>query len=140
MKLDARIPVARAMGFKVEFVPPATVRVRVPFAPNVNDKQTVFAGSMYSALVLAPWYLLDHLLRRDFPGVQIAVYQAEIRYLAPVTADFVATATLDEYADLPDRLRSQKTLKVSLTSQAVSSASDLLASFRGKYFISRTTR
>lgn len=137
MKLPNQIPISDAMGFAVEFRAPATVTIRVPLEPNRNDKNTAFAGSIYSALVLAPWHLLDHLVRIDFPQAKIAVYQANVKYHKPVTTDFTVTATLADPALVVEALRNKETHKIRLSSQALSGANEPLASFQGKYFISR---
>jgi thioesterase domain-containing protein len=126
---------AEQMGFKVTFVAPATVNIRVPFGPNVNDKNTVFAGSIYSALVLAPWSLLDHLVREVYPTAKIAVYEARVKYHRPITADFVVTAGLDKHEDLMKYLRRNDSYKVAVTAFALSLTHESLASFQGKYFI-----
>ena len=135
--LANRIPITDAMGFVVEFRAPATVCIRVPLRANRNDKQTAFAGSIYSALVLAPWYLLDHLLTGVYPQAKIAVYTATVRYHQPITTDFIVRASLTGPARLLTTLKRKETHKLSLAAVALSPTQERLASFQGKYFIVR---
>ena len=136
-KLANQIPITDAMGFVVEFVPPATVRIHVPLHVNRNDKQTAFAGTIYSALALAPWYLLDHLVTGVHPRAKIVVYEAAVKYYTPITTDFVVSASLPGSAKLLAALEHKPTHKLSLTAVALSPTRERLASFHGKYFIAR---
>jgi thioesterase domain-containing protein len=136
-KLANQIPITDAMGFAVEFRAPATVCIRVPLRANRNDKQTAFAGSIYSALVLAPWYLLDHLVTGVYPQAKIMVYAAMVRYHQPVTTDFIVHAALARPLQLLAALKHKETHTLRLAAIALSPTQERLASFQGKYFIAR---
>ena len=136
-RLANRIPITDAMQFVVEFVPPATVRIQVPLDANRNDKQTAFAGSIYSALVLAPWHLLDHLVTRVHPRAKIVVYEAVVNYYKPITTNFVTRVSLPDPAELLAALAHKPTHKLSLTAAAWSPRRERLAPLQGKYFIAR---
>jgi thioesterase domain-containing protein len=99
------IPVTRAMRVRV---PPCAEQpgeeeekdarplcVAAPLHENRNIHGTAFAGSLHAAAVLAGWGWLELHARRGggrLGEANVVVRATHMRYLAPVTADFVATA------------------------------------------------
>jgi thioesterase domain-containing protein len=99
------IPVTRAMRVRV---PPCEAQpgeeeeedarplcVAAPLHDNRNIHGTAFAGSLHAAAVLAGWGWLELHARRGggrLGEANVVVRATHMRYLAPVTADFVATA------------------------------------------------
>ena len=131
MKLERQIPVTKAMGLRVAFVPPGTVRIRAPLEANRNDKETAFAGSIYSALVLAPWCLLTVLLKERGIKADVMVYRSEVRYLKPITEDFVAECVTPHVC----RKLVKLPVRISLTSVIRNKDGIVAAKFRGAFFI-----
>lgn len=87
--LYTHIPVAMAMGIKVEEASPQRVILTAPLDVNINHKQTVFGGSLHAVATLACWSLLYinlRLVRKD--DVQIVIASSNVDYLAPIDADF----------------------------------------------------
>ncbi len=126
MNLTRQIPLTKAMRFRIEYLPPHTVRVHVPLAPNRNDKGTAFAGTIYSALVLAPWCLVTALLKEQGTKADVMVYRSEVKFLKPIRADFVAECSV------PDLFRklAKRPKRVTLTSKIGDTAV-----FRGSFYI-----
>ena len=87
-KIHRGIPLSRAMEFEISELTPNSIRVQAPLAPNVNVHGTGFAGSIYSIAVLSGWALCTHIM--DVRGMKgdLVVAGAEIKYRAPVAADF----------------------------------------------------
>lgn len=83
------IPIAEAMGIRVEHVSDERVTLSAPLSNNVNHKNTAFGGSLHSVATLACWSLL-HLKLKQVCGenVPIVIASSEISYLKPVTEDF----------------------------------------------------
>ena len=102
--LDGMPPVA-AMAVRVAGYDGLQLRLQAPLAANVNDKACAFGGSLASLMTLAGWGWL--MLRCAEAGIGADVYVADshLRYLAPVRADFEATAVLGEGEDWPSVLR-----------------------------------
>lgn len=48
-----------ALGLELDLTPDKLI-IRAPLSANVNDKGTVFAGSIYSAAVLAGWQAVNY--------------------------------------------------------------------------------
>ena len=64
--------------------------VTAPLAPNVNLHQTMFAGSIYTLMTLTGWGMV--WLQQQLAKVEgdIVLADANVRYIAPITADPVA--------------------------------------------------
>ena len=90
--LLADIPLTRAMQLSLRDYRDDELVLAAPLAPNVNDKGCAFGGSLGSLLTLAGWGLIVlHLGERD---CDVYVQDSQMRYLAPVWADFTAHARL----------------------------------------------
>lgn len=110
-ELDAcyrAMPPVAAMGIQGAAWDGQRLRLRAPLAANINDKGTVFGGSMASIATLAAWGLLT--LRLGAEGIKAEVYVADsqLRYLKPLVADLGAEAWLDEGTDWDAFLRSYR--------------------------------
>ena len=126
MNLTRKIPLTKAMRFRIEYLPPHTVRIRAPLAPNRNHKGIAFAGAIHSALVLAPWCLLTRLLEEQGIEADVMVYRSEVKFLKPIRANFVAECCAP---DLFRKLASRRK-RITLTS-IIGDA----AVFRGAFYI-----
>jgi thioesterase domain-containing protein len=95
------IPLARFIQLQIGAWDGATLDMRAPLAPNINDKGCAFGGSLASVMTLACWALIK--LAADERGVSCDIYvqDSSLRYLAPVGQDFAARARLadDQPAD-----------------------------------------
>jgi thioesterase domain-containing protein len=90
------IPLARFIQLQISAWDGATLEMRAPLAPNINDKGCAFGGSLASVMTLACWALIK--LAADERGVRCDIYvqDSSLRYLAPVWQDFGALAHLVE--------------------------------------------
>lgn len=89
------IPISSAMGIRVDFASPSKVILEAPFDKNINHKKTVFGGSLHAVATLACWSLL-HINLANFQGTQIVIASSEVKYLAPVNADFKAQSGMSD--------------------------------------------
>lgn len=95
--LYKHIPLSEAMGIQVEHASLDKVVLFAPIANNINHKSTVFGGSLHSVATLACWSLLYLQVKSaTHEPVQIVITKSEIRYLAPVDADFTAECLAPE--------------------------------------------
>ena len=140
--LAQRIAITQALGIKAERYDGNRLTLSAPAAANLNDKNTVFAGSLYSTAVLCGWSLLFLKLREAGLNADIAVYQADINYLKPATGDFRAVCAAPEPAVLADFLEAlDANGKARLTLAAeVHDPRRQVASFTGKYAVLVNTR
>ncbi|UVL19116.1 YiiD C-terminal domain-containing protein [Pseudomonas sp. B21-023] len=89
--LHGDIPLTREMGMEVIDWQAHTLRLKLPLAPNVNHKSTMFGGSLYCGAVLVGWGWL-HLRLREL-GIDdghIVIQEGKISYPLPVTGAAVA--------------------------------------------------
>ena len=109
------IPIMDAMGLQVLSADERQVTVRIPIAPNKNDKGTLFAGSSYSGLVLAGWTLAMNRARASgFRNPWTAVFDAHVHYAKPIVEDVVAVATFLEEPNLVPGARNWAKIAVSV--------------------------
>jgi thioesterase domain-containing protein len=105
------IPLARHIGVRVLQFDGSSVVLGAPLAPNSNHKGTAFGGSLFSLAVLAGWGLLGAKLRERGVDGELVIQESRVSYLAPVTGDLVARATLpggpelDRFMRAVDRYR-----------------------------------
>ncbi|MDH3218472.1 MAG: thioesterase domain-containing protein [Gammaproteobacteria bacterium] len=95
-KIRQTIPLSDAMEFRIDALGLDSIRVSAPLSPNSNIHGTGFAGSIYSAAILAGWALCTHILGEHQVEAELVVAQADIRYRAPVTGDLQCRASTDE--------------------------------------------
>ena len=68
------------------------VALAMPLDGNTNDKGTMFAGSLYSLMVLAGWKLAINVSEKNDCFGNVVIQEAKITYLRPVPDDCVARA------------------------------------------------
>lgn len=85
------IPLTREMDMGVIDWAQQRLRLRLPLAPNVNHKSTMFGGSLYCGAVLAGWGWLHLRLREaGIDDGHIVIQEGQISYPLPVTGVAVA--------------------------------------------------
>ena len=98
--INEHIPIAKALGFKIDTLSDNKVIAWAPFAENVNHKMTVFGGSLHAVATLTCWCLMYQMLFDRLVEVEIVIAHSEVDYLQPVTADFrceAVKATLGDW-------------------------------------------
>ncbi|MEO5810604.1 MAG: YiiD C-terminal domain-containing protein [Rhodanobacter sp.] len=88
------IPLARAMDVQLAEYSGNMVSLRVPLAPNVNDKGCAFGGSLVSLMTLTGWALVELALRERGEACDVYVGESTVHYLAPLWQDFRSEARL----------------------------------------------
>lgn len=95
-RVRRQIPLLDAMEVEfIEFSGDSLV-LHMPLAPNVNDKQTGFGGSIAALATACGWAMMSLVLEEAALDALVVVVKSEIRYLAPVTGDCHARCTLPE--------------------------------------------
>ena len=98
---------------------PDSVLVALPFEGNGNDKETLFAGASYSAMVLAGCTLaMERAKASGFSNPWAAIVDAHVHYAKPIRIDSTATAFFAEVPNLVPRARNWAKVKV-LVGEAV---------------------
>lgn len=99
-RLRLEIPLTAAMQLEAAAFDGRTLVLRVPLAPNVNDKDTAFAGSITALGSITGWSLLTLWSQAEVGPCQAAIYDAHFRFRKPLRGDFTATVALPDEAAL----------------------------------------
>jgi thioesterase domain-containing protein len=135
--MQAEIPLTRAIGIQLIAYDRECLTLGAPLAQNVNDKGTVFSGSLNAVATLAGWGLLWLLLDEYKLSGTIAIQDSTIHYMRPVRQDFSARCHRPASIEL-DQFRStmQKRGRARLTDEAgVWEQNIALVMFSGRYVV-----
>jgi thioesterase domain-containing protein len=135
-----QIPLTREMGVRVAAYCGASLTLRAPLGPNVNDKGTAFGGSLYALLVLAGWGLLYLKLKEEGIRGDVMIHESNVTYSQPVTGDWEALCSLPEddgYARFLEALRARGRGKIRLEVRILR-GDRVAVSFTGSYAAIRT--
>lgn len=89
--MHTHLPMAQQLGLRVDAFDGHELHLAMPLTPNINDKSTMFGGSLYCVSVMACWGMI--YLRARMAGVEmpnIVVADASIKYKLPVPGDCVS--------------------------------------------------
>ena len=132
------IPLSQALGLRV-VSGDGGLTLHAPLAPNINHKDTAFAGSLNAVLTLAGWGLLWLLLERAELRAKVVIQDSQVDYLRPVTADFTAVCAepADEVVErFLTTLRRHGRARLALDA-TISERGDVAVRFCGRYVVQR---
>lgn len=87
---EDNLPITDFMGLILDEYKGNSLSLQAPLAPNVNDKRTVFGGSLYNACSMACWgFAYLKALEAGIDGEQV-IADGSVKYFRPVTKDFTA--------------------------------------------------
>jgi thioesterase domain-containing protein len=135
--MRSQIPLTRAIGIRAVAYDRTGLSLSAPLARNINDKGTVFSGSLNAALTLAGWGLIWLLLREQLLSGAIVIQDSAIRYLQPVRRDFVARGQMPEPIEieqLQSTLRRHSRARISVQAQ-IWEEDVLRVTFSGRYVV-----
>ncbi|MEJ1966311.1 MAG: YiiD C-terminal domain-containing protein [Gammaproteobacteria bacterium] len=92
--LHRHIPLTVAMGVRVKVATPGRVELAAPFAPNINQHETVFGGSASAIATLSAWTLVHIGLRHAKVDAATVIQRNAMSYDEPIQGDFTAICTL----------------------------------------------
>ena len=133
--LHRAIPITAAMGLQVTRLDAQNIELRAPLGINHNDKNTGFAGSLFTVAVLAGWSQVMLLLRDADLSGQVVISDSQARYLKPTTADFYARASQPSAAAVHtfhEQLGKRGRARLPLTIEVTAGGEPVLL-FEGKY-------
>ena len=135
--IRSEIPLAGAIGICAIAYDSEGLRLGAPLAPNINDKGTVFSGSLNALITLAGWGLIWLLLREQLLHGAIVIQDNAIKYLQPVRRDFVAHARMPASSETEQFLLTlRRRGRARLSVQAEIWEDDtLLVAFSGRYVV-----
>ncbi len=130
------IPITHKMNFNVSEYNGKSLTLTAPLAENKNDKNTGFAGSIYSLAVLTGWSFLFLKTQEENLWVEIVIGKADVEYLRPVKTDFKAICTLNKSEDLVNlfyKIKKGKKGKINLEINVFDDENHCF-SFTGNYY------
>jgi len=88
--LENGIPITQSMGIEVQSWTQDSLTLSAPLSENRNDKNTAFAGSIYSVAVLTGWSFLQMLIKDADIAGQVVIQESRVKFFRPVTGNIVA--------------------------------------------------
>lgn len=138
-KLHSQIPLTKFMQIDIEKVENNYLITTAPIEPNINDKQTGFAGSLSTLVTISAWsacYLsvVDLGFNKD---CMIAVIKSDTAYRAPVTKELYCKTILpskEQLQTLKRKLKDKKSASIRIKSQLLQD-DKVCVDFEGVYVI-----
>ncbi|MFT5008495.1 MAG: thioesterase domain-containing protein [Granulosicoccus sp.] len=130
MNLGAIEPLAH-LGIELVHCNAAEAVFSLPLDGNRNDKATVFAGSQYSVLVLAGWYLTSAWAAEQQLGDKVAIKDSQVQYPKAALTDLRIVARFIS----PPECRPSGHWRALLSVEARDAQGELVSQFTGDYRI-----
>ncbi len=105
------------------------VVIRIPLESNRNDKQTMFAGSTFSAMVLSGWQLVTNWSKDNGVPGPVVIKKTKMEFEKPAHSELLCSAVISEKPI--KSINGNWKIKVSV--EAVDADGNVCASFRGSY-------
>jgi thioesterase domain-containing protein len=138
--LEREIPMCGQMGIRVHSGGPQGLVMRLPLEPNLNHRQTAFAGSLNAVCTIAGWGTVFLLLKDIDRKGNVVIRRSTIRYHQPVnTAEIlarcqpVAAASRQYFLEMLD---DKKQAKLDLEVE-IQGTDGPLVSFTGSYVVTQ---
>jgi thioesterase domain-containing protein len=84
------LPITSSMGIAVEQYDGHSLILAAPLQPNINHKNTAFAGSLNALTTLTGWGLIWIVLKEAGEAGKIIIQESAIHYKRPIAGDFKA--------------------------------------------------
>jgi thioesterase domain-containing protein len=94
-----RIEALAALGITLESLTEGQAVVSIPWQGNRNDKGSFFAGSLYSAMVVAGWCLAMKACSTGEGHWEAVIKDCQVSFLRPALSDCRAVARLERAAE-----------------------------------------
>ena len=132
--LFEKIPPAQALQISAIRYADGCLELAAPLRPNLNDKGTVFAGSIASMLTLAGWGAVTLRLREAGIHADVMVVESAIRYRKPARTDIRSTARVGQIDRLMSDLATMKRGRIDVES-TLSSDGKLCAAMTASFAV-----
>ncbi|HEX4204025.1 MAG TPA: thioesterase domain-containing protein [Ktedonobacteraceae bacterium] len=132
------IPITRHLGIHAESYEEGQLVLSAPLEPNINHKQTAFAGSLNALVTLAGWGQLWLILKERTLQGKIVIQDSSSNYIRPVDRNLVARCNRPEpeHIDfLQESLRKRGKARIELIAE-IYNGEQLAVTFKGRYVIS----
>lgn len=131
------MPPVRALDLSVDGFDAEGLKLRAPLAANLNDKGCAFGGSLAGLMTLASWGSASLTLDvAGFPEAEVYVQDSQIKYLAPLYDDLVASARIADgqsWEGFVRAYRERGKARASLIAEIRCKDGRLASSFEGRF-------
>lgn len=134
--LLSTIPNIRHMGVRLCSHDAHRLTLRMDLAPNLNDKDCAFGGSLASLLTFSGWGLVAMHLRQRCMSHEVYIQDSTIEYLVPIYEEIRCSATLagdNKWARFHSALSKYGRGRICVTSTIHLGKGQLAAIMRGRY-------
>ena len=94
--INSNIPMSRLMGMNFIELTHQSVRVAMPYAPNINHQGSVFGGSIDSLFFITCWAYVQLLVEHIDPHPRILGRRGSSVFHAPIKSDFEAQVIIPD--------------------------------------------
>jgi len=137
-KLHNEIPLTKFMQLTIKEYTDKELITTAPLDININDKGTVFGGSLSTITIISSWSLCWLISQElGFDSQNIVVIRNENSYLSPVTKNIVCYTdkpTIQEIEILKKKLESKGSASIKIKSQIIED-DKVCVEFDGVYVI-----
>ena len=135
--IENNIPMSKKMGMKIIELSEESVRIGMPFAPNINHQGSVFGGSIGSLFFVTCWAYVQLLIADYFPHPKIVGRQGASVFYAPITSDFQSNLIIPEKNEVNRFLiEFNQKGKAKLTTRAIINyEGKIAADFKGEFVV-----
>jgi thioesterase domain-containing protein len=135
--IEKNIPMSTKMGMQIIELSRKSVRIAMPFAPNINHQGSVFGGSIDSVFFVTCWAYVQLLIADCNPHPKIVGRSGNSVFHAPIKSDFETKLII------PDKKEANRFLmefnhkgKAKLTTCAVINyEGKIAADFKGEFVV-----
>lgn len=128
------IPISEKMGVKVSQYTGYQFQCTALLNPNVNQHNSMFAGSIFTLASLTGWGMAWLLMKERGLTGDIILADSQIRYRHPVVCNPVALTSLDDISGDLDRLASGRKARI-MVCVTIMSNGVAAAEFTGTYLL-----
>lgn len=104
------IPISKSIGWNIQALSSSHIITNNLLAPNINIHNTAFAGSQYACCMATGWTLMKCWADLNEYPAELVAAEGNIRYLKPVTTDFICQASFNEQHQDYKKLLERKSL------------------------------
>ena len=129
------MPLTQAMAVAAESYDGQSLALAAPLAPNLNNSETAFGGSIATLAITTGWMLLHLLLEKEGVGHRLVIQKSTVVFQRPIDGDFRAVTrrlTAEQAAAFVDDVRRKRSAKIVLDI-SVYSQSRVAATHEGTY-------
>jgi len=118
-----------SLGMQFSDCTDTSASIKMALQGNMNDKKTMFAGSIYSIMVLTGWTLAKNICLGRPEDYDVVIGKSSTSFIKPVNTDCIAKAEITAEPEI----KASGNLAMEITVQLLDTEDTQCAEFSGKY-------